>query len=555
MDSSTAGRWSAVRRRRRVGAVAAIVVLGSLGLSFSTGSAGPAEGAQPQTDPPCIVNTFSGLCNVDYSFTGSLQQFIVPDGVAALTITAYGGYGGSDASGFTGGDNGAVTGTLAVKPDEALTMLIGGDGGSGTSSGGGGAGGYGGGGTGGDGAGGGGGATVISSPGGQVQLVAGGGGGTTNFGLLGASGGNLGSITLGDITAPSGLNGGSAAGTTSNCENVCGAPGLGGTQTSGGGGFSSGSGPATSTSGGSGGAGGDFFPFDVLNGGDGGGGGGAGYFGGGGGGGGGGPSEVSGGSGGGGGSSFTAADITDVQNTAGGFEVNNNGDGSVELSYPDPCAADLALTGSAERNKDTGVVDVNLHATYRPPDACGVPKLTVARTGTAVRDGAATFSVDLDQITPTTAKAMRPLPADDSCWVVARATLEQSPPTGTATRAAVSTMTELGPTSEPEIKTATAVRSKTGVTVEFSALGLPPADACGHAKLQIDDKGYPEAEIKKLKWSWSGGTFTAHADRLPTANECRLSRLNFELTPPPGLGSQVTKNDVEITGDPPKDCA
>jgi hypothetical protein len=349
-----------------VGAVAVIVALASLGLSFSIGSAGPAVGAQPRTNPPCVgVSAAGGPCYADYAFTGSAQQFVVPDGVAAVTIEAYGGFGGSNAFTIAGGENGAVAGTLAVKPGEVLTILVGGAGGSGTMSGGGGAGGFGGGGAGGDGAGGGGGATVVSGPEGQVQLVAGGGGGSAT-GTIGGSGGELGTPwPPGEPGPPGGLNGGSAEGVIGTCLDVCGAPGLGGTQSGGGGGFSSGSGPATSTSGGSGGAGGDFLPFDVLNGGGGGGGGGGGDFGGGGGGGGGGASETLGGSGGGGGSSFAAADITDVQDTPGDLSVNGSYGGYVYVGYPDPCAA-----GVASCTPTTTITTPTTTSTTQPSTGC-----------------------------------------------------------------------------------------------------------------------------------------------------------------------------------------
>ncbi len=140
-----------------------------------------------------------------FAYTGSPQRFTVPDGVCALSVTAYGAAGGAGQYGNAGGKGARVTASLGVRPGQVLTVDVGGaghDGGDATAPT---EGGYGGGGQGGAyrvggqihgiASGGGGGRTVIGS--GSTPLVTaggGGGGGGSHFpgDLSGGAGGESG---------------------------------------------------------------------------------------------------------------------------------------------------------------------------------------------------------------------------------------------------------------------------------------------------------------------------------------------------------------------------
>ncbi|AEI49657.1 hypothetical protein Runsl_3282 [Runella slithyformis DSM 19594] len=256
---------------------------------------------------------------VTFNLTGSEQQWVVPTGVTSIQVTAKGAKGGDGNSttipNSLGGQGGTVNATLAVTPGTALYLYVGGQGKAGqlassfagaarAFNGGGLTDSYNGDGTG---SGGGGGATDIRIGGNSLSnrvLVAGGGGGGVPFSnRAGGAGG--------------GTTGGAAQGGTR--------AGQGATQSEGGAGNKSGSlgigGDAWASS--SGGGGGGYY------------GGGAGDF------------DLDDNQspefGGGGGSSYTDPTLcTNVVHTQG----NNNGDGSITISWGDPKAV-VCISSSA----------------------------------------------------------------------------------------------------------------------------------------------------------------------------------------------------------------
>jgi hypothetical protein len=72
------------------------------------------------------------------TYTGTIQQFVVPAGVTEITIEARGAQGGFNNSGDAGGLGASITGTITVTPGQILNVLVGGQGGTGTQGGGGG---------------------------------------------------------------------------------------------------------------------------------------------------------------------------------------------------------------------------------------------------------------------------------------------------------------------------------------------------------------------------------------------------------------------------------
>jgi hypothetical protein len=123
--------------------------------------------------------------------TPGTTTYIVPPGVASVSITAVGAAGGAWCGNGTGGRGASMSGTVPVIAGEPLTVSVGGVGGSGcgtsTSPGG-----IGGGGNGGVDAGGGGGASGVSiggsSPVSELIVAAGGGGGGAGVGGGGGAG-------------------------------------------------------------------------------------------------------------------------------------------------------------------------------------------------------------------------------------------------------------------------------------------------------------------------------------------------------------------------------
>ena len=159
-----------------------------------------------------------------YYYTGSFQEYVVPSGVHKLTVSAYGGQGGSTRT-AAGGAGGHISADVSVTPGQALYVYVGGAGGTNSA-------GYNGGGMAdGDceGGGGGGGASDVRASVGDLYsriVVAGGGGGSS-----GRCGGKHGVIA--------GMNGGPGGGHTggsreSNIESTLLFGGGGGTLYSGG---------------------------------------------------------------------------------------------------------------------------------------------------------------------------------------------------------------------------------------------------------------------------------------------------------------------------------
>jgi len=97
---------------------------------------------------------------ITFTYKGVAQTYTVPAGVYSLTVDAQGARGGSNYNKNPGGAGGRVVTTLAVTPNETLTIYVGGQGGIAPSPGSGGAG-YNGGGQGNSANGGGGGATDL----------------------------------------------------------------------------------------------------------------------------------------------------------------------------------------------------------------------------------------------------------------------------------------------------------------------------------------------------------------------------------------------------------
>ncbi len=68
-------------------------------------------------------------CNIisqTFSYTGSMQIYVVPAGVTSVTIQADGAQGGSNAIGVVGGLGGTAVGDLTVTPGDTLFVYVGG---------------------------------------------------------------------------------------------------------------------------------------------------------------------------------------------------------------------------------------------------------------------------------------------------------------------------------------------------------------------------------------------------------------------------------------------
>ncbi len=61
-----------------------------------------------------------------FSYTGTVQKFVVPSNTSSLTIKAYGSQGGSNASGVKGGLGGYAQGDVSVTPGDTLYIYVGG---------------------------------------------------------------------------------------------------------------------------------------------------------------------------------------------------------------------------------------------------------------------------------------------------------------------------------------------------------------------------------------------------------------------------------------------
>ncbi len=304
-----------------IGCVAAAMLAGCGGSQPPIGS----PGVMANGSYPALHNKHSQT----FSFTGAKQTFMVPTGVAQITVVARGAsgpYGAVSSSCIvTGGLGGLVKATIPVTPGETLAVVVGGEGALGAaciSEYGRGSGGFNGGGNGGrssysDNGDGGGGASDVRQTGSALSgriLVAGGGGGQGGYDLGDNGVGGAGGGRRGDA--------GSVGSFPSCAMAQVGGGGSGGTQKRGGrggegapyyGGYEAGHPGRHGVlgAGGQGGRGGQSLRGYRTPGG-GGGGGGGGYYGGGGGGGGGGGEDGCPGGGGGGGSAYIEAGASNI---------------------------------------------------------------------------------------------------------------------------------------------------------------------------------------------------------------------------------------------------
>ena len=69
---------------------------------------------------PIIPNTYN------FSYTGSIQKFIVPNGVSKIEVNAIGAKGGNGTNGQSGGAGANITTTLDVNPGQTLYIVVGG---------------------------------------------------------------------------------------------------------------------------------------------------------------------------------------------------------------------------------------------------------------------------------------------------------------------------------------------------------------------------------------------------------------------------------------------
>ncbi|TAG44813.1 MAG: hypothetical protein EAZ30_16805 [Betaproteobacteria bacterium] len=68
----------------------------------------------------------SGLASaITFSYTGSVQTWVVPFNVGQVSVDAWGGQGGANARGVVGGLGGRATGILTVTPGETLYIYVG----------------------------------------------------------------------------------------------------------------------------------------------------------------------------------------------------------------------------------------------------------------------------------------------------------------------------------------------------------------------------------------------------------------------------------------------
>jgi hypothetical protein len=247
------------------------------------------------------------------------------------------------------------------------------------------------------------------------------------------------------------------------------------------------------------------------------------------------------GPGGGGGSAYAASDVSDV--TISGFP--DDFIWPLTITYPVNCSAPLSATGTAKRNTTSGVITITLQAKINPVELCGIPDLIVSSTGTGHRAATHVFT-PLTQIKGLTASAKLPLSAANSCWATGFVRIAQ----------AVTTAYRYSPTEDvsvarAQMKTAKAVRSPVGATVQLTVIGLPPAGACGHATLRINNKNI--TTLKAVQITFSGGTVTAHAVMPPQPSNC-VVRIHFLALPPSGTGAPVSKS-VKFSGGPPTGAA
>ena len=266
----------------------------------------------------CLINiSFSQTQIVNFNYTGSVQNWIVPPCVTSINVVVAGAKGG----GNTGGNGSRITATLNVTPGQTLNIYVGGMGTCGNNSGG-----WNGGGTG-----------FASNPA-NANYNSCGGGGSTDIRIGGTALGNRVIVAGGGGGKSGGSN--SVSGGSANCvngspgTNTYGGGGGGGTQASGGSGGTPWAGTPPGGQAGALGQGGNGGFWSTASGG----GGGGGYYGGGGGGNDGCCTGSNGGGGGGAGSSLMPLGGTCLP-------ANNAGNGYATITYtPTPLVINPTFT-------------------------------------------------------------------------------------------------------------------------------------------------------------------------------------------------------------------
>lgn len=67
-----------------------------------------------------------GINTQTFSYTGAIQQFIVPNRVTTIQVNAIGAKGGTGARGQVGGAGANITSTINVTPGQVLYIVVGG---------------------------------------------------------------------------------------------------------------------------------------------------------------------------------------------------------------------------------------------------------------------------------------------------------------------------------------------------------------------------------------------------------------------------------------------
>jgi hypothetical protein len=67
-----------------------------------------------------------GINTQVFSYTGAIQQFIVPNRVTAIQVNAIGALGGTGGGGQPGGAGANITSTINVTPGQVLYIVVGG---------------------------------------------------------------------------------------------------------------------------------------------------------------------------------------------------------------------------------------------------------------------------------------------------------------------------------------------------------------------------------------------------------------------------------------------
>ncbi len=335
--------------------------------------------------PVTGIDSCAPNVNETFNYTGSVQFWVVPQGVASVTVTADGAEGATSANPNGGNGNGGLggtaTGNLSVTPGDTLWIYVGGQGQQ-TTQGNSGGGGFNGGG---DGAAGYTGIGWLGGGGGGASDIRVGGQALTNRVIVGAGGGGGGS----NCSTPNGNAAGDGGGTTGGAGISCTSAGFGngGTQTAGGVanayGWDCGSGVA-----GANGALGVGGAADVCSAG---GGGGGGYYGG-----------AGGDFGGGGGGSSYIGGVTGGSTTA----ASNTGHGQVTITSSGNPVTLTQIAGIASGNQFPVGTTTNTYV------ASGTgPNDTCSFTVTVIDSGVATVLGPLSQDTICTSAGMLTLPA------------------------------------------------------------------------------------------------------------------------------------------------